>query len=258
MGNEIMTKSYFLNKTVVITGSTRGIGLGIAQHFYNLGANVVINGTNPQNFKKISNNFDTNRSVFIQSDVTSSTGAMLLVQKTIDYFGKIDILICNVGSGSSVALGSETYDEWQRVFNLNFFSTTNMIEAAKDYLIDFKSKVLCISSICGIDYIKGAPATYSVAKSALNSYVKMISKFYGPKGVVINAIALGNIDFPDSVWQRKLNENPSEVSKTIANEVALQRLGNLNDVVSWVEWLTSPFSSFSNGATYVVDGGQIV
>jgi 3-oxoacyl-[acyl-carrier protein] reductase len=245
-------------KTILITGSSRGIGFGLAKHFYELEANVVFNARSEESFNQIKDEFDKNRALFVASDVSTPKGAKNLVHETINRFEKIDILICNVGSGSSVKLGEESYEEWQRVFAINFFSTTNMIESAKEHLIHNKSSILCISSICGINYINNAPVTYSVAKSALNNYVKGIAKFYGPHGVRINALALGNIIFYGSVWDRKLKENSDDVYRVISRDVALQKLGEVEDVVKWAEWLTASDSSFATGSIFVVDGGQIV
>ena len=73
--------------------------------------------------------------------------------------GDIDILVCNVGSGSSVPPGQETYDEWHKVFAVNFFSATNLIEASLDFLEKSKGSIVCISSICGTEIIPGAPVT---------------------------------------------------------------------------------------------------
>ena len=99
----------------------------------------------------------------------------------------IDILICNVGSGNSAKPGEEEIRDWEEMFSVNFYSAVNVIEAARECLIKSKGVIIYISSICGSNYIKGAPITYSTSKAALNSYIKLSSKPFGKFGVRINA-----------------------------------------------------------------------
>ena len=127
--------------------------------------------------------------------------------------GGLDILICNAGSGNSVEPGKENLDEWLRVFNINFFSATNVIEIFEPFLKKSKGNIICISSTCGCEVIPNAPITYSVAKAALNSYVKSISRPLAENNININAIAPGNIIFEGSVWERKLKDKPLVVKK---------------------------------------------
>ena len=102
----------------------------------------------------------------------------------------------------------------------------------------------------------GAPVTYSVAKSALNAYVKNISRPLAKLGIRINAVVPGNIIFEGSVWTKKLSENPQDVEKMLKNEVAMQRFGKPQEIANFVVFLCSEKSSFATGSLFVVDGGQ--
>ena len=139
----------------------------------------------------------------------------------------------------------------------NFFSATNIIEASKKYLVKTKGSIICISSICGVEYIVGAPITYSVAKSALNSYVKMNSKILGQKGVRINAIAPGNIFFKGSVWEKKIRKNKKAVINNLNSNVALKKFGNPKNISNICLFLASAKSDFVTGSVWIVDGGQV-
>ena len=171
--------------------------------------------------------------------------------------GRLDILVCNVGSGGSVPPGHETAAEWHRVFGLNLWSATNAIEAAKDALCGSRGAIVCISSICGVEVVPGAPVTYSAAKAALNAYVRGIARPFGKDQVRINAIAPGNILFDGSVWDRKARENPMAMAQMLERDVALARLGDLQSIADWAAWLASPRCNFVTGQIYVVDGGQV-
>ena len=168
----------------------------------------------------------------------------------------MDIVVCNVGNGSSVPTGKESLQDWKKMFDINFFSTTNLIESCKIELSKTTGSIVCTSSIAGID-ITAAPLTYSVAKSSLNMYVKGISRSLALQGIRINAVAPGNILFKDSVWDRKLKTNPREVKKMLKNEVVMGRLGTPEEVAFPVAFLASSLSSFTTGSIFVVDGGQI-
>lgn len=243
------------NKTVLITGSSNGIGKSIAKAFHNEGCNVVLNGRNESSLQNTMKEFSDKASYFV-ADVTIPEQCRSLIDAVIRLWGKIDVLVCNVGSGSSVKPGDENLEEWKRVFDKNFFATTNMIEAASDSLATTHGSIVCISSIAGIE-VTGAPLTYSAAKSALNSYVHGISRPLAKRGIRINAIAPGNILFKGSVWDKKLSENESAVNNMLKNEVALGRLGFPEEISNFVIFLASNLASFATGTVYVVDGGQL-
>lgn len=241
-------------KTALITGSTRGIGFSIAEALHDQGCIVALNGRNEVNVSKAVSKL--NGSIGVVGDVTQPQDARRVILEVVKQLHSIDILVCNVGSGRSVSPSFENYDEWQRVFAINLWSATNIIEAALDILIKNKGNIICISSICGIEIIPGAPLTYSVAKSALNSYVRGMARPLGKKGVRINAVAPGNIIFEGSVWSKKLIENQAEVNFFLNKEVSLGRLGKTAEISNLVVYLASPLCSFATGQIWTIDGGQ--
>ena len=131
-----------------------------------------------------------------------------------------------------------------------------MVEAAKPFLKHTKGVVICISSICGSESIKGAPVTYSVAKAALNAYVKGISWPLATDGVRICAISPGNIYFKGSVWSKKKRENPNEVKNMLEKEVPLNQFGSKEDISNLALFLASPLSNNTTGSIWISDGGQ--
>lgn len=240
-------------KNAIVTGSSRGIGLAISELLSEQGANLVANSRDIDQLE--SNTSHLPRCLRIPGDVTDQIQAQGLIAETIKHRGQIDILVCNVGSGASVPPGSETVNEWHRMFALNFFSAVNVIEAAKPFLKRGAS-IVCISSICGNETIPGAPVTYSTAKSALNSYINSISRYFGKIGIRINGVAPGNVLFPGSVWDLKLRSNPQVTTKTIEMEVPMSDFASAEDIAEIVLWLVSDKSKFVNGSIYTVDGGQ--
>ena len=247
----------FSNKTVLVTGSSSGIGFHIAQRFLASGANVAFNSRDPHHLQSSLSSFSpSSRVAAVPGDVSVPQQAEVVHQSVLNTFGSLDVLVCNVGSGKSVQPGSETYEEWVRMFHQNFFSATNIVNYCLPSLKKTCGVIVCISSICGIECIPGAPLTYSASKAALNSYIRGASRPFGKIGVRINGIAPGNIFFKDSTWDKKQQEDPAFVNQVLANEVPLRKFGSPSDISELCLWLSSPVSSFITGAIYVADGGQ--
>jgi 3-oxoacyl-[acyl-carrier protein] reductase len=241
-------------KTAIVTGSSRGIGKSIAKTLIAEGCNVVINGRKNSDLKKAQNEIGKDVKTFA-GDISDSKICKSLVKFTVKTFGKLDFLVCNVGSGKSVPIGEETSQEWNRMLSLNLSSVTNMIRPSIPYLEKSNGAIVCISSITGIEYL-GAPVAYAASKAALNNFVKSYSRFLGGKGIRINAVAPGNILFDGSVWHTKLKKNPKQIRQFIKNEVSLSRLGKPEEIANLVVILGSEISSFVTGSIIVIDGGQ--
>lgn len=241
-------------KNALVTGSSKGIGFSIANLLHEEGCNVTINGRNNEILQNTFSRFKE-RIHACAADVTNPVDCTKLIKETIDKWGSIDILVCNVGDGSSVKPGTENSEEWKRMLANNFYSSVNVIDAAKNELSKTHGSIVCVSSIAGVETL-GAPVTYSVSKAALNAYIKNISKPLAKQGIRINGVAPGNIFFKGSVWEKKLLENPTEVEKMLQN-VSLQRFGKPEEISNFVTFLCSNKSSFATGAIFIVDGGQI-
>ncbi len=244
-------------KSVLVTGSSKGIGRAIAEAFLAEGAEVAFNGRNVDELARVVAAQDKGQAIAIDGDVSKQDQSHGVIERVLAAFGKLDVLVCNVGSGRSVPPGAETHEEWLRVFELNLWSATNMVEACRHALAASRGAIVCISSVCGQELVPGAPLTYSAAKAALNAYVRGIARPLGKDGVRINAIAPGNILFEGSVWQRKLNEDAVAVEQMLARDVALAKLGTPQDVANLALWLASPAASYCTGSIFVADGGQV-
>jgi short-subunit dehydrogenase len=145
--------------------------------------------------------------------------------------------------------------EWDLSFNKNLFSTINAINNFKKFFPKGSGKIICISSICGLEHIPGAPIAYSVSKAALNAYVREASVLLAEDGVTINAVAPGHILFDGSVWDVKLKKNNSATYKFMRSEISQKKFGKTRDVAELAYWLSLECSNYITGTLIKIDGG---
>ena len=242
------------NKVALITGSSKGIGKAIANSLKEEDCKIILNGRTNSTLKKTAKSMGENVDYFV-ADVTNKKSCIKLHDHILKKYGKLDILVCNVGDGISVSSGNETEKDWEKMLGINLISTTNMIQTFKKLLTKSNGSITCISSIAGIETID-APVAYATAKSALNTYVKQMSRPLAKEKIRINAVVPGNIMFENSVWDKKLKKNPKKVKNFIKNHVPLKRFGKPEEIGNIVSFLSSNKSSFITGSIFIVDGGQ--
>ena len=233
-------------KVAFVTGSTRGIGLAIAERLVSDGFRVVTNGrTTPE---KIIGE------LHIQADITQRDDLSRLIEFIKVKFGNIDVLVCNVGSGKQI-IGVTLEDRWQHFLSINLFSTVNLIEELIHQSLLKDSRIIGISSIAG-SKATSAPIEYSAAKAALDSYFKNMAFSYSGSGMTFNLLSLGNVLFPGSTWEEKIKTDRASVNNYIAENVPVNRFATLDEIADVDSFLSSTKCNFMTGSTITVDGGQ--
>ena len=237
-----------MSKTVFVTGSSSGIGFNICKKLFKNNFDVILNGNNIDKLKKSSKSLG--KSKYYLGDITDLKEVKKIFNAMKKDGIKIDVLICNYGNSNKKNNDTNIH----HAFKHNFFSSVNVIQEAIT-LMNKKVKIICISSICGNEIIQGAPMGYSVAKSALNSFVKIYSNFLGERGS-INSISLGNIMFPGSLWKKKLKEEPLKTKKYINSNVPTKKFGQIDDVYQICNYLIKQKNNYVTGSNFIIDGGQ--
>lgn len=234
-------------RQVLITGGTRGIGKAIAEAFKAEGAVVHI----------VSRNLpaEDNGCFYYSADVTNIDSLHGIAPELFSNSGgKLDVLVCNAGSGAGTAEAIPDQDEWYRLWNLNFDGVLNTMRVFSPVLKESKGNAVFISSIAGMEYL-GAPTAYATAKSALIGLAKNLAFKLSPD-VRVNVIAPGNIYFEGGTWERKVNENEAKVKQMLNEKVALKRFGKPEEIADIAVFLASSRAAFVTGACIVADGGQ--
>jgi 3-oxoacyl-[acyl-carrier protein] reductase len=249
------------NKIIFISGSSKGIGKGIAKYLLKSDYSVIINGRNEDTLNKTFNELSqiSNDQIFsIRGDITKSNDISMIKTFIEKNFGYINHLVCNVGSGKSKTGLDESISEFRDMFEINFFNAVMLTKKLLPSIVNNKSKnksITFISSIAGIEYLD-CPISYSCAKSSLNVFSKSLSKTLGADGIRVNTISPGNIFFEGSTWEKKIIKDKKLTKEYIKNNVPLNKFGSKGDIAQLVEYVISEKSSFITGSNFVIDGGQ--
>lgn len=247
------------NRRVLVTGSSRGIGRGIAEAFLAEGAKVAVSGRDRATVTRLIKawrpRYGVEHALGCTGDLTADTGIRRALKRIVQAWGGLDVLVLNLGSGRSIS-GLAPAVEWQRVLNLNLVAAMETLRLAMDLLSRGKQPaVVFVGSIAGLESL-GAPMPYGAAKAGLRHAMKAAAQQLAPGGIRVNMVAPGNIIFPGGTWDRKMTEAPEATAAMLATQVPLQRFGTIEEVAACVLFLASHQASFITGACLTVDGGQ--
>lgn len=251
-----------LDKQIVfVAGSSRGIGKATAATLLQEGASVVLTGRDESSLRaaeaELAAAAGRDSILAIEGDFSDPATIARAFEQTVKRFGRIDHLIANLGTGSGKPGWEQPAEEWERLFEVNFFASTRLAQGVIPLLLANAAggSILFISSIVAIE-ATAAPLPYSAAKAALVNYSKNLARMLGPKKIRVNTIAPGNIFLAGGSWERHLNARREAVEAMLENEVPEQRFGTPEEIASLAAYLCSPQAAFATGACYVMDGGQ--
>jgi 3-oxoacyl-[acyl-carrier protein] reductase len=246
-------------KSVLVSGSSRGIGRAIAAAFLEEGANVTLTGRTSSDLADVAKKLEARYSGSVGSfcgDLSRVEGIQGALEVAASRWGRVDILVANLGAGHGAAGWMVDDDEWQRLLEANFLAAMRLARAVLPSMIAERSgSIVFISSIAGRESLP-APFAYSAAKMALLSLTKNLARDVAPHGVRVNAVAPGNIVFEGGRWEERASRDPAGTHKYIEEAVPLRRFGTPEEIASAVVFLSSARATFITGTCLTVDGGQ--
>jgi len=246
-------------KVAIITGSSRGIGKGIAASLAAEGCKVVICGRTEETLFQARDEISStgNEIVPIVADVTTENDVANVVNETTKKFGRIDILVNNVGGNRRNLFENTSDQDWQDIIQLNLMSHVVMSRAVVPGMKKQGSGVIIfISSIFGRELGGPTLAIYNSTKSAVISLAKVMASELASYNIRVNSVAPGSILFPGGSWDKRYKEDPEKIKAFIKAELPLGRFGKVEEVADLVCFLASERASLITGACINADGGQ--
>lgn len=251
------------NRVAIVTGASSGIGRGIALRLAELGLSIVV--ADLQRAPKTGKHYETDiveptdevvreeldgRSIFVETDVAEENAIKNMIEKTIDEFGQVDVLINNAGiliPGSSQALSK---GEWQQQIDVNLTAHFLTAKYTLPYIVDSSAgRIVNISSINA--HFGGAGPAYAATKAGIVNLTRDLAAETAAEGVTVNAVLPGVIKTP----MQDLND--AETLEHQAANTPLPRLGEPRDVANAVQFFVSEEAEWITGAQLLVDGGYL-
>ncbi len=246
-----MTTIDLTGRTAFVTGSTRGIGLAVAQALYAAGARVAIVGRDAARAQSVAAGLG-DRAAGVGCDVADRAQVEAALAAAEAALGPIDILVNNAGLTRDNLLLRLTDEDWDAVLDANlkgaFFTTRAVI---KGMMKRRAGRIINITSVVGLTGNKGQ-ANYAASKAGLIGLTKSVAKEYAARGVLANCVAPGFIETDMTAAL------PSEARTALLEDIALGRLGRPEDIAAAVLFLASDLASYITGQVLVVDGGMVI
>ena len=240
----------FTGKTVIVTGSSGGIGEGIARRFEAEGANVVINSRSRDDCEKVAATLDADRTLVVSGDVSKSSFADEIVSKTVERFGGLDTLVNNAGVAVSGMLHKASDDDIDRVIDINVKGVLYLCRAAIPHLKKTGGSIVNISSVSGTGGDSTLPI-YNASKGAVTNLTRGLAQQIGMLGIRVNAInpSLTRSDMVDDIVGNE------KLLDAFMRRIPLGRVGEPEDIAGAAAFLASEDAAFITGVNLAVDGG---
>jgi len=254
MGGKILRLE---NKVAVVTGSSSGIGSAIAVAFAKEGAAVAVDyRSHPDEAKEIVEQVERfgGRAISVHADVSSPEDVKNLIQKAVEEFGRLDVMINNAGMEEKMPFLETPLDVWNKTIAVNLTGAwLGCQEAAKQMVSQGGSgRILNISSVHE-DLPMPTNSPYCATKGGLRMLMRTIAVELAPHNITVNNIAPGAVATP---MDAPLEEDANKMQQLLS-EIPLRRMGKPEEVAALAVYLASDDAAYVTGSTFVIDGGMM-
>ncbi|XP_070571825.1 3-oxoacyl-[acyl-carrier-protein] reductase FabG-like [Ptychodera flava] len=247
-------------KVALITGASSGIGAGTATHFASLGCYLALCGRNKENLEKTGKQCEANglpkdKILLIQGDLSKEEDCKAAVEKTIEYYGRLDSLINNAGIVMKGSIEKTSLEQFDTVMNINVRSIFHITMLAVPHLIKTKGSIVNVSSVAGMRSFPGV-LVYTMSKAAVDQFTNCIAIELSSKQIRVNSVNPGVIVTEIHKRGGMDEEEYKKFLEHCKTTHALGRPGQVDEVAKAIAFLASDDSSFITAAQLPIDGGR--
>lgn len=246
-------------KTALVTGSSRGLGLAAARALLGEGCRVAICARGGERLEEtagaLRREAAADRVLAVRADLSAEEGVAAVVDRTVETFGVLDVLVNNVGRAGGAGIVETGDEHWQAALAETLFPAIRASRLAVPHMRGRGGgAIIMIASIWGRE--SGGRMTYNAVKAAEISLAKSMARELAPDGIRVNSVAPGSISFPGGSWHRRQQEDPEGMAAFVREQLPFGRFGKAEEVGAVVAFLASPQASWVSGACVPVDGCQ--
>jgi 3-oxoacyl-[acyl-carrier protein] reductase len=253
------------DKVAIVTGSSRGLGLASASALIQEGCRVAICARGETRLSEAAGELrrlaaavrpNPDEAVLaIPADLATAAGVQHVVDRTVAAFGRLDILVNNVGLARGSTITDTSDAEWAEAFDQTLFPAIRASRLAVPHMrARGGGAIIMIASIYGRE--AGGRMTYNAVKAAEISLAKALSQQLAKDNIRVNSVAPGSILFPGGSWDRRQKDDPAGIAEFVRRELPFGRFGRPEEVGAVVAFLASPRASWISGSSVPVDGCQ--
>ena len=240
-------------RVALVTGAFRGLGLATAERLAARGASVAVNVRDPERAEATARSLGE-RGFAVPGDLGNPADLQAIVRRTLDRFGRLDILVNNAAVALSTRFEQITEEEWRRTFEINvtavFLLTRAVLPAMKQ---QGHGRIINLSSTAGKTVSTLGGAHYTASKAALQGLTRASAKELGPYGITVNAVCPGLFD-----TELTREHATSEQLAAAAKSFPIRRLGEAIEVADLICFLASDAAGYITGASLDINGGDLM